>query len=222
MTAYRLHFDPLARDVIDLVRSGRLGEPRLFTSTFSFHVRPENVRTLSLFMGGGSLYDIGVYCINTARNLFEGEPTEVAAFSVSGGATHPSDFDESAAGILRFGRERLASFVTSFDASSVTSYRIVGTEGDLRVEPGYDYTRRLAYHLTVDGKTEHREVDHHDQFAAQLRYFSDCVLNEREPEPSGVQGLRDVRVVEALLESARTGRAVQIPAMPAPFKPDPR
>lgn len=210
MTAYRLHFEPLAREVTDLVRSGRLGDPKLFISTFSFRVRPGNVRTLSLSKGGGSLYDIGVYCINTARNLFEGEPTEVAALSVSGGAAPLADFDESTAGILRFSGERLASFVTSFDASAVSSYRIVGTKGDLRVEPGYDYSRGLAYHLTIDGKTERREVDHHDQFAAQLRYFSDCVLNGREPEPSGVEGLRDVRVIEALLESARTGRAVEV------------
>ncbi len=50
-----------------------------------------------------------------------------------------------------------------------------------------------------------------DQFAAQLLYFSDCILNNRTPEPSGEAGLQDVRIVQALQRSAKTGRAVALP-----------
>jgi glucose-fructose oxidoreductase len=64
----------------------------------------------------------------------------------------------------------------------------------------------------VDGKKSTKKVPKRDQFAAKLLYFSDCILNNRKPEPSGEEGLQDVRIVEALYRSAKTGRAVKIHA----------
>ncbi len=72
-----------------------------------------------------------------------------------------------------------------------------------------------AYELTVNGKTTRHRVGKRDQFAAELAYFSDCVRNDREPEPSGEDGMQDVRIVQALYESAETGKIVPIP----PFEP---
>jgi glucose-fructose oxidoreductase len=68
----------------------------------------------------------------------------------------------------------------------------------------------MSYTLTIDGKTVRRKVPKHDQFAAEIVYFSDCILSDREPEPSGEEGLQDVRIVRALYESAKSGRAVRI------------
>jgi len=96
----------------------------------------------------------------------------------------------------------------------VGSYRIVGTKGDLHADPAYEYAERLEYALTVDGKTRRKTVPKRDQFAPELLYFSDCILSDREPEPSGEEGLQDVRIVEALYASARSGRPVTI----RPFK----
>src|SRR5688500_3855820 len=73
MIAYRLHFEEINLGVIDLVRKGRIGSPRFFTSSFSLKVREGNIRT-DKQLGGGSLYDIGVYCINAARHVFRAEP----------------------------------------------------------------------------------------------------------------------------------------------------
>ena len=81
MTAYRLHFEPLTLEVIDLVRKGRIGEPRYFSSDFSMVAKPGNIRTRPE-TGGGTLYDLGVYCINAARMLFGAEPREVDRKSV--------------------------------------------------------------------------------------------------------------------------------------------
>jgi glucose-fructose oxidoreductase len=172
--------------------------------------------------GGGTLYDIGVYCINAARYLFRSEPKQVAALSVNSGVAHLSDVDESTAAILRFEGERVASFVTSFNASDVAAYRIVGTKGDIRVDPAYEYAEGLAYEITVDGKTQRKRLARRDQFAAELLYFSDCVLTNREPEPSGADGLQDVRIVRALYESADTGKAVAIPPITPSRQPTPR
>jgi len=211
MIAYRLHFEEINLRVVDLVRRGRIGEPKFFNSSFSMTVKPGDIRTRK-DMGGGSLYDIGVYCINAARYLFRAEPREVMAISVNSGASKLAEIDESTGALLRFEGERVAAFVTSFNAADVASYRIVGSKGHVHVEPAYEYAEGLEYELTIEGKSTRKRIGKRDQFAPQLLYFSDCILNNREPEPSGEEGLQDVRIVEALYQSARTGKAVPIPA----------
>ena len=210
MIAYRLHFEEINLKVIDLVRKGRIGEPKFFNSSFSMTVRRGDIRTKKAF-GGGSLYDIGVYCINAARYLFRAEPKEVVAVSVNSGVRALAEIDESTAAILRFDGECVASFVTSFNAGDVAEYRIVGTKGDIHVDPAYEYAEGLGYTLTVDGKPQRKTIGKRDQFAPQLLHFSDCVLRDRAPEPSGAEGLQDLRIVQALYESAEIGRAVAIP-----------
>jgi predicted dehydrogenase len=210
MIAYRLHFEDVTLRAIDLVRKGRIGEPKFFNSSFALTVRRGNIRGRK-DLGGGSLYDIGVYCINAARHLFRAEPREVMAISVNSGAANVKEIDESTGALLRFDGERVAAFVTSFNAADVGSYRIVGTKGDIHVDPGYEYADGLSYSLTVNGKTTRERTGKHDQFAPELLYFSDCILKHREPEPSGLEGLQDVRIVQALYTSARQGRAVSIP-----------
>ena len=116
--------------------------------------------------------------------------------------------DDTTTAILRFPGERLAQFCVSNSVAGVSSYRIAGSKGDLRVEPAYDYVDALVHHLTIDEETKKKTFKRGDQFAPELRYFSECILNDREPEPSGEEGFCDVRVVEAILESARTGPPV--------------
>src|SRR6185369_15146769 len=66
MVAYRLHFEEINLNAIDIVRRRRIGEPKFFNSSFSMTVRSGDIRTRRA-LGGGTLYDIGVYCINAAR-----------------------------------------------------------------------------------------------------------------------------------------------------------
>ena len=210
MIAYRLHFETINLAAIELARHGRLGELKFFDSSFSMTVRRGDIRTKRAY-GGGTLYDIGVYCINAARNLFRAEPTHVSAVSVNSGVRTLAEIDETTAATLQFGDGRVATFVTSFNASDVASYRLVGTKGHLHLDPAYEYAEGLAYSLTIDGKKTQRIVKKHDQFAPELVYFSDCILKDRSPEPSGEEGMQDVRIVEALYQSARLGRVVRIP-----------
>ena len=210
MTAYRLHFEPLSLAAIDLVRRGKIGELKFFTSTFSMRVKPGNVRT-KRDLGGGTLYDLGVYCINAARQLFATEPEQVFAYSLNGGESKLREVDESAAAVLRFGDDRAATFVTSFNAADSGFYVIAGTKGSLCVDPAYEYAEPLAYELTVDGKTTARRGAKRDQFAPEIVHFSDCILENREPEPSGREGMQDVRIVQALYESAVTGAPLDLP-----------
>ena len=209
MIAYRLHFEALNLAAMDLARRGELGALKFFASSFSMTVRRGDIRTKRAY-GGGTLYDIGVYCINAARNLFRAEPTQVSAVSINSGIASLAEIDETTAATLKFGDDQLATFVTSFNAADVAAYRIVGTKGDLHADPAYEYAEGLKYTLSIDGKTTRKVVGKRDQFAPELLYFSDCILNDRKPEPSGEEGLQDVRIVEALYRSARTGRPVAL------------
>jgi glucose-fructose oxidoreductase len=210
MTAYRLHFERANLKAIDLVRSGRIGRPRVFDAVFTMQVKdPENIR-LRRKAGGGPLWDIGIYCINAARYLFQAEPEEVLACTVGSRTGRFAEVEEAAAAVLRFPDERLASFTCSFGAADTSVYRIVGTTGDLRVEPAFEYADELRHVLTVGGRKREQVYARRDQFGPELVYFSDCILGHVDPEPSGREGLADVRVIQAIYESARIGCAVRL------------
>jgi predicted dehydrogenase len=211
MVAYRLHFEEANLKAIDLVQGGKLGEPRLFNSVFTMQVKAGDIRLNPRDQGGGPLYDIGVYCINAARNLFGAEPMEVVAFSSNNGDPRFQESEEMVAATLRFpGRERVASFTCSFNGADVSTYRVVGTTGELIMDPAYEYAGELTQTLTLDGRKRKRTFPKRDQFAPELISFSECILTGAAPEPSGWEGLADVRVIRALYRSADSGQPVRL------------
>ena len=209
MVAYRLHFEEANMATVELARSGKLGHLRLFNSVFTMQVREGNIR-LDAELGGGSLYDIGVYCINAARYVFQANPTRVSACTVRGTDRRFGEVDEMTTAWLEFPDGRLATFVCSFGATDVSAYEVVGTKGHVRMDPAYEYVGDLRQNCTLNGKNRSRRYEGRDQFAPELLYFSDCVLNDHDPEPSGLEGLIDVAIVEALYQSAKTGRPVSL------------
>ena len=210
MIGYRLHFEKANLAAAELVQSGRLGEPRIFDSVFVNDVEADNLRLRG--GEGGPLYDIGIYCVNAARTLFRAEPVEVSAWHESrSGDPRFAEVPELTAARLRFPEDRIASFVCSFGGSSASQYQVVGTKGVLCVDPAYSIGEDLVHWLTIKGKTTTKTFPGRDQFAPELLAFSECILNDRDPEPSGEEGLADVRVLQALDESARNGgRAVKL------------
>ncbi len=205
MVAYRLHFERATLEAIEAVRAGRIGDPRVFTSTFTMRVERGNIR-LSEDLGGGTLYDIGIYCINAARSLFRSEPVAVRALC----AGARGDVEESCGASLLFPGGRLATFACSFGSEKVSTYRIVGTRGQISADPGYELAAALKLRSVIDGKARSRSFPKRDQFAPELVHFSDCVLGDRQPEPSGREGLADVRVIRALYRSAWSGRVQKL------------
>ena len=128
MIAYRLHFERANLQAVDVVSSGRIGEPRIFTSVFSQQVKPGNSR-LQKSVGGGAIYDMGVYCINAARYLFRAEPTEVFAWnSTSAGDKRFTEVPEMTTAVMRFPNDRIASFTTSFGATDRSVYEVIGDQ----------------------------------------------------------------------------------------------
>jgi predicted dehydrogenase len=211
MTAYRLHFEQANMHAVELVTGGRIGEPRYFHSMFSMQVEDEDNIRLDAEQGGGPIFDLGVYCINAARYLFRDEPIEVSAMHGRGMDERFREVPAHTSVLLRFPGDRLASFTCSFGASDASMYRLVGTKGSLELDPAYDYSEPLEQRLVIGSRATRKKYPKRDQFAPELLHFSQCILEDREPVPSGREGLADVRVIEAALESARTGRAVRLP-----------
>jgi glucose-fructose oxidoreductase len=149
--------------------------------------------------------------------VFQAEPNQVYAYSIDGARSGFPGVDDTTAALLRFDNDRLAMFTSSFGAADVSSYRVTGTEGDIHVQPAYEYAEALEYRLTRDGKTTNKRGRKVDQFAAELLYFSDCIRKDREPEPSAEEGAWDLRIIDALYESARTGQPISL----RPFEPGP-
>ena len=209
MIAYRLHFEEANLSAMEIVRSGRIGEPRFFSAIFSQQVTPDNTRTQRVH-AGGPLRDVGIYCINAARDLFRDEPTEAVALSARrAGDARFQEIDEQVSALLRFPGDRLAQLTCSFGAYKQSAFTVVGTKGRLRLSPAFN-TSDLVLEVEVDGKTKQRKFKKRDQVAPELDEFAACIREDRDPEASGREGLADLRVIEAIEASARNRGRIEV------------
>jgi len=210
MIAYRLHFERANLEAAKLARTSKLGDLRFFNSEFSMQVTDDNIRLNPPDKGGGPLYDIGIYCINAARYCLSADPVEVWATATRSNDKRFSEVDETVIATMRFKDERLANFVCSFGAADRSVYSITGTKGSITVEPAYEYAVGLSYTLRTGERERKKKFSKSDQFAPELLYFSDCILKDREPEPSGEEGLADVRIIEGMLQSISRSEPVRL------------
>jgi len=214
MIAYRLHCEPGTIDILNRVRNGELGDLRIFDSVFSQLLKPDNHRAQNGF-SAGPIPDMGVYCINAARNIFGSEPISVSAF---GFRTPGVDFDcdDTVSVTMKFPGERIATFLVSYTAKSLNMFSVIGTEGNIVCNPAYMFGKGLSISYTEElGKDQPKtkKFPETDQFAGETEYFSKCVLEGIDPEPDGEEGLRDVRVVEAIKRSLESGKMVSLDPM---------
>jgi len=206
MEAFMYRFHPQWRIVFD--RLGEIGELRHVHATFTFTVRnPENVRR-DPDAGGGSLYDVGYYCVNVARWLFGAEPVAVAA------AQHlsPEGVDEEFTGILDFGGGRTASIVSSFTQPYRHEVEALGTAGRIRVPDafvnGLDPVRIEIQDAAGDWETTEAAGD---EYRLEVEEFAACVREGRQPSRvSHADTLANMAAVDALYEAARSGRTVRL------------
>jgi glucose-fructose oxidoreductase len=221
MVAYRLHFAEAHLRIVEHCREGALGDLRFMSSVFSQDVKPGDVRLLPIERGGGTVYDMGVYCINAARYLFRDEPLAVAATSTTSSDPRFADCDPCTSAILRFGDERLAMFTSSFDATRTATLQIVGTEGEIDMRSAYEYAEPVSFALRRGEEVERERFPKSDQFCPEIIHFSRCINESIDPGPSGLEGLADVRIVRAIHAAARRGTAIELAsATPPPSRPD--
>lgn len=213
MVAYRWPFQPGPLKAIELVRAGAIGLPKTFSADFTIKLADPDDLRLQRRLGGGSVYDLGIHAVNAVRSLFAAEPAQVMAMTARTSRRFGGDVDESGVALVRFPDERLAHLHTSFGEEPMSTATIYGEDGLLRLTNAFSHTDPMTLTIVRDGHVEELTFDAGDPFAATLGYFSDCVMKDRQPEPSGIDGLQDVRIVEAIYRSARDGRPVTLPRL---------
>lgn len=218
MIGYRLHFQSANLVAVEIARGGELGDLRVFSSTFTMQVREGNTRVQAR-RGAGPLFDIGIYCVNAARYLFRAEPAEVLAMRLCGRDPRFTSVDEAYTVSMRFPHERVAQFTCSFGASDRAHYELIGTEGMLSLDNAYDYTGEMTMRVIGKHGEKVRTFEARDQIAGEIEYFARCVRDDIDPEPSGWEGLADVRILQAIQQSTRFGRAVPIDPILRPRRP---
>jgi glucose-fructose oxidoreductase len=208
MVGYRLHFEGATLDAVERVQRGEIGRPRFISTTFAMQVADDNIRTRRA-RGGGPLLDLGIYCVNGARALFRAEPTEVLAMSETvPGDRRFKEIDEQVSALLRFPGERLAQLTCSFGAYDHSTLVVIGDKGRIRMDPAYEYASGLTVEVEAANRRPVRKTfPKRDQIAAELVAFARCIRENRDPEPSGQEGLADILVLEAIQRAAESGRA---------------
>lgn len=221
MTAYRLHNEPGTLAVLDHIRQGKIGTPLIFQSIFSFQMAAGNHR-LQAEHWGGPLQDVGVYSVNAARHVFGEEPVEATAcLTQPKGDPRFAEVEATIAATLRFPSGGIAQIGASFGAGAVDNYRVVGSLGDIELDPAFRFEVAMKMRLRRDGVTEEVAFPRIDHFGAQVAYFSDCITAGTPPEADGHEGLADMRALLAIEAAARTGTPQVIQSAPRPRHPTP-
>jgi predicted dehydrogenase len=200
MEAFMYRFHPQTLKVLDLVRTAAIGDIRLIHSAFTFRVtNPANIR-LQLELGGGSLMDVGCYCVNIARTISGREPTDVQAYA----SWSSTGVDDQMIGNLQFSNGLLAQFDCSLTLSRREFYQVVGTDGTIDVPlaflPG---TAQTTVRLRQKQKEELYEIPGVDEYRLMVEHFARCVLYEEPLRYPPAEAAANMRVIEALYRSAR-------------------
>ena len=215
MIAYRCHYEPFNQAVRHLVQSGELGRPKLVEAINTQVQGSADQWRLKLELaGGGALPDIGLYCLNGTRAVLGEEPESLFAQMISPpNDPRYKDLDETFSFMLRFPSGVIANCATSYGAYETKDLRIQLEKGWITLENAFSYTghrlrigQRQGNHKTVN---EWR-LPAENQFALEIDHFAHCILNDLTPRTPGEEGLRDQKLMEALYDSARTGRMIHL------------
>lgn len=215
MLAYRIQYEPHNRFVMKAVRDRRFGAVKLIEGHNGQNVGDPAQWRLKKAAGGGALFDVGIYCLNTCRFLLGEEPIWV------NGATHstPNDarfkeVDENVVFQLGFPSGALGSFSCSFGTHVARRYRCLADHGGwIGMDPAFDYEGLQIETSEVRGRDELRErptIPAKQQFALELDHLAGCVHDDRQPYTPGEEGAQDMRIMEAILQSAREGKRVEL------------
>lgn len=214
MIAYRKYFEPASLALKKLIAAGKLGKLKLIHSAFTIFLPSRKGVPAWHFdpaaSGGGSLVDVGVYCVNTIRWLTGKEPLEASAYSWT---THTECFsrvEESIAFQLKFPDALFAQAASSFGAAQASFLKVFGEKGWAALDPAFAFDEERRVFGKIGGRWFEKRFRIIDEFALELDAFADCVRRGRDPEPDGLEGLRDVLVMQAIYQAAREGRWVSI------------
>ena len=210
MIGYRIQYEPMNRAMQRLVREQVFGPVKFIDASFSMKLTTPEWRVSKALSGSGAVGDIGIYCMNTIRFLLGEEPTEIMAQSVRP-ADNPlfKEVDATTTWTMRFPSGALANCMCSYDSAGSSQYRVLADRGTFGMDPAFPYRGLKMFSRAPERPLP--QIADTDHFANELDHMADCVVNNRQPYTPGEEGLQDMRIIEAVLESARNGRRVTLP-----------
>jgi predicted dehydrogenase len=213
MTAYRKYYEPSALHLKKLIQSGKLGRIDFIHTTFSeIHAAGKSLPWLLnvKMAGGGPLMDLGVYCVNTTRWLLDEDPVEVSAQSWTHDEKRFSEVEEGITFRLRFSSGVVVQGSSTYSAAPSSFIYVQGSLGWASLSPAFPFDE--ARRLTV--KIGKRQTEHTfglvDEFAPEIDAFAQAIRGKGAVEPDGVQGHRDMIILDSIYKSAEQGQAVRI------------
>jgi predicted dehydrogenase len=211
MVAYRCQYEPHNQEMIKLARSQQFGPTKVIVADAGFPIDdPTQWRLNKAMAGGGSMMDIGIYALQASRYLSGEEPTEVNAVTyTTPGDIRFKEVEETINFQLRFPSGVLANCTSSYGYFPTSRFRVIGTKGEFELNPGgwYDGLKMFVHH---DNITEERALPERDQFALEMDHMSQSVMENKEPKTPGEEGLRDIKIIMAIYEAARSGKTVKL------------
>ncbi len=199
MEAFMYRFHPLTEKIIADVRNGILGESLTMQSFHSFLLTDLSNIRLSAELKGGSLMDVGCYCVNVTRTLFNDEPEAVSAVA----HMHAHGVDDQINILARFPSGRSAVLSSGLVSNYPSGYQISGTRGFIRAEYGFHLG---VSHGTVTRKIDGVETilrDETNEYTRMLEHFADCVQNRKPLRYDADDAAKNMAFICAALASAK-------------------
>ncbi|RIW27094.1 gfo/Idh/MocA family oxidoreductase [Bacillus salacetis] len=214
MEAFMYQFHPQHLRVKELIDKGAIGEVRHMHSVFTFKMNPEknhqNIR-LNKELGGGSVWDVGCYCIHSSRYILGQEPSEVY---VKGSIHEEFGVDMKASGILSFENGVTASFESGFEQPMNDSYEISGTSGTIKVPSAYRPDRfpggRASIVITDERGEEREEVLEGNPYEIQVSHFSACILKGEHPVYTSFATMQNIKAIQACYQSMEKNSPIKL------------
>ena len=215
MIAYRCQYEPYNRSVIKIARSGELGDLRMIEAVNGQNnANNGQWRHVKALAGGGSLPDVGLYCLNAARFVTGEEPVEIRAR-----ITRPKDdprfreIEDLCSFELTFPSGVLAVCSSGYSIHETRRMRVIGSTAWADLDPAFAYR---GLRLKVGKKSgqgssaDERTMPEHSQFALEMDHFAQAIRAGKPPRTPGEEGLQDMKLIEAIYRSAETGRTVKL------------
>ncbi len=196
--AFMYRFHPQHAKVKDIIASGGIGELVSITASFTFRLTNEANIRLSKELAGGSLMDVGCYCINLMRFMTGEEPESVTASARIGDVT---GVDEVLAGTLKFPSGVVGHFESSLRAHKEHTYTLKGTEGKIVLPTSFVPEKdadTLIKHWQGDDYTEHT-ISAADHYQLMVEDFADALINNRAPRFMPSDAVRNMEVIDQML-----------------------
>ncbi|MCX8048935.1 MAG: Gfo/Idh/MocA family oxidoreductase [Methylohalobius sp.] len=210
MEGFMYRFHPQHQRIIEVLRSGVLGEVRTVRACFSFLMTPQRLYRVSrsIEQGGGAMWDIGCYAVHCARWFFNHPPK--AVFTLAKFNEHGADVSDC--GLLDFGEGRYASLDFSYERARRAEYEIIGTLGGIKchnvwAKPG---EMPVISWWTEKGQYGQECLLPADHFRLEIEHFSDCVLSDKPPALTLEDAKENCRTLVAAIRSIRERQVIEL------------